>query len=103
MTTPSTPVTAVGAGLGGPTLARVLDINGIPVTVYDSDASAEARTQGGQLDMHEHNGQVALKAAGLMGEFHAIIHEGAQATRALDPQAAVLHEEPDNGDGGRPE
>jgi 2-polyprenyl-6-methoxyphenol hydroxylase-like FAD-dependent oxidoreductase len=53
--------------------------------------------------LHEHNGQVALAAAGLTNEFHAIIHEGAEATRMLDPHGAVLFEEPDDGTGGRPE
>jgi len=53
--------------------------------------------------MHEHNGQVALAAAGLTDEFHAIIHEGAQATRVLDPQGQVLYEESDDGRHGRPE
>src|ERR1700722_5794661 len=99
----TTPVTIVGAGLGGLTLARVLHVHGIPATIYEAEPSAESRTQGGQLDMHEYNGQLALEAAGLTGQFRAIIHEGGEATRVLDHHATVLLDEPDDGTGGRPE
>jgi 2-polyprenyl-6-methoxyphenol hydroxylase-like FAD-dependent oxidoreductase len=96
-------ITIAGAGLGGLTLARVLHIHGIPVTVYDADASAEARTQGGQLDLHEHNGQRALEIAGLTQEYRSIIHAGGGAQRVLDQQGAVLAELPDDGSMARPE
>ncbi|WP_374204824.1 FAD-dependent monooxygenase [Pseudonocardia sp. WMMC193] len=99
----TTPVTIIGAGLGGLTLARVLHLSGIPATVYERDPSAEARTQGGQLDIHEDTGQAALDAAGLTARFRALIHEGAEATRVLNPRGAVLFDEPDSGTGGRPE
>lgn len=99
----TTPVTIVGAGLGGLVLARVLYLNGIAATVYEAEASADARGQGGLLDIHEHDGQRALAAAGLTDDFRAMIHEGGQATRALDRHGAVLLDQPDDGSGGRPE
>jgi 2-polyprenyl-6-methoxyphenol hydroxylase-like FAD-dependent oxidoreductase len=94
-------ITIVGAGLGGLTLARVLDVHGVETVVYDLDALPTARHQGGMLDMHEESGQMALRAAGLFAEFERSVLPGGDASRVLDKHAAVLFDRA--GDGRRPE
>lgn len=96
-------ITILGAGLGGLTLARVLHLYGIQSVIYEAEVSPRARLQGGMLDIHEHNGQLALKAAGLYDEFCTMIHPGGQATRVLDQHANVLLDIEDDGTGSRPE
>ncbi|HET9626236.1 MAG TPA: FAD-dependent monooxygenase [Kofleriaceae bacterium] len=98
-----TPITIIGGGLGGLVLARVLHVHGIAATVYEADASPAARTQGGMLDIHDDDGQLALAAAGLGDEFRRIIHPGGEATRVVARDGTILLDHPDTGTGGRPE
>jgi len=97
------PITIIGAGLGGLMLARVLHVHGIPAVVYEAEPSPTSRSQGGMLDIHEENGQVALRAAGLLDTFQQLILPGREALRVLDYAGTVLLDKPDDGTGGRPE
>ncbi|GLZ48771.1 monooxygenase [Actinomycetospora sp. NBRC 106375] len=99
----TTHVTIIGAGLGGLVLARVLHVHGVGVTVYEAEPSPTSRAQGGMLDIHAENGQPALEAAGLTEPFRALVLEGREAMRVLEPDGTVLLDVADEGEGGRPE
>jgi 2-polyprenyl-6-methoxyphenol hydroxylase-like FAD-dependent oxidoreductase len=97
-------IAIVGAGLGGLVLARVLQIYGISSTVYELDAAANTRKQGGSLDMHEESGQIALRTAGLYEEFRRLTRPHGEAMRVLDKAGTVfINHAPKEGARGRPE
>ncbi|WP_410672794.1 FAD-dependent oxidoreductase [Amycolatopsis sp. cmx-4-68] len=99
----TTPVTIIGAGLGGLMLACVLHRHGIPVTVHEAESSPATRRQGGMLDIHPWNGQPALAAAGLTEGFRRLVLPGRESYRVLDRTGTVLLDLPDDGTGERPE
>lgn len=82
----------IGAGLGGLTLARLLQMRGVTVRVYERDVEQGARMQGGSLDLHEDSGQLALQRAGLDADFRMASRPDGQHSRVFD-QHGVLRAE----------
>lgn len=94
----------IGAGPGGLTCARILQQHGIAVTVYDRDPDADSRNQGGSLDLHDDDGQIALREAGLLEEFFELARFDGQEMRHLDPAGTLLsHHVPEEGEATKPE
>ena len=56
-------VAIIGGGPGGLTLARLLQLKGVDVKVYERDKDKSVRQQGATLDLHEDSGLKALAEA----------------------------------------
>ncbi|GAB3900035.1 NAD(P)/FAD-dependent oxidoreductase [Larkinella knui] len=65
-------VAILGAGPVGLTMAKLLQQEGVDVTVYERDRDAGTRISGGTLDLHTGSGQDALKKAGLLERYYAM-------------------------------
>jgi len=86
-------VAIIGGGPGGLTLARLLQLKGVDVTVYERDANAEARVQGATLDLHFESGLKAIKAMGLRDAFLANYRPGAEKGRVIDKYGKIIYDE----------
>jgi 2-polyprenyl-6-methoxyphenol hydroxylase-like FAD-dependent oxidoreductase len=93
-------IAIIGGGPGGLTLARLLQLKGANVKVYERDINGAVRLQGGALDLHAESGLAALTKAGLMDEFKTHYRPGAELVRVTDSQLAIYsdqHAEISNG------
>ncbi|HTI10043.1 MAG TPA: NAD(P)/FAD-dependent oxidoreductase [Puia sp.] len=86
-------IAIVGGGPGGLTLARLLQMKGVEVKVYERDINKYARMQGATLDLHEESGLAALQEAGLMPAFKANYRPGAERLCIMDNHARVVFKE----------
>jgi 2-polyprenyl-6-methoxyphenol hydroxylase-like FAD-dependent oxidoreductase len=77
-------IAVVGAGLGGLVLARVLQLYGIAVTVFEREPTSSSRGQGGSLDMHPESGQYALETAQLTAQFRKVARPEGEEMKILD-------------------
>ncbi|SDD35011.1 2-polyprenyl-6-methoxyphenol hydroxylase [Mucilaginibacter pineti] len=86
-------IAIVGGGPGGLTLARLLQMNGADVKIYERDLNKDARAKGATLDLHEESGLKALGEAGLISAFKANYRPGAELVRIIDKYATILTED----------
>jgi 2-polyprenyl-6-methoxyphenol hydroxylase and related FAD-dependent oxidoreductases len=74
-------------------LARLLQIKGAQVKVYERDFSQATRVQGAIVDLHFDSGLKVIEATGLMEAFKVNYMKGADKYRLLDPQGNILMDE----------
>jgi 2-polyprenyl-6-methoxyphenol hydroxylase-like FAD-dependent oxidoreductase len=99
-------VAIIGGGPGGLTLARLLQLKGANVKVYERDLNKDARVQGSPLDMHEESGFAALQAANLADEFKKNVRRGADKKVVVNERAEIFfsdHESTPDEEPARPE
>lgn len=94
-------IAVIGGGPGGLTLARLLQLKGASVQVYEREINAKARIQGGALDLHTESGLAALTQAGLVEEFKINYRPGAELVRVMDSQAIIHADQHITGSSGK--
>jgi 2-polyprenyl-6-methoxyphenol hydroxylase-like FAD-dependent oxidoreductase len=83
-------VAIVGGGPGGLTLAKLLQLKGLEVKVYERDLNKNARVQGSPLDLHDGSGLAALRKAGLLEDFKNNFMVGADQSTITNHKAEIF-------------
>ncbi|VVD95694.1 Kynurenine 3-monooxygenase [Pandoraea aquatica] len=98
-------IVIAGAGPAGLVAANMLCRDGFDVTVFEGDTSATSRDQGGMLDLHVPDGQLALRKAGLLDVYMATARHDDQELRDIDwaTGETLLEDIPAPGTGDSPE
>ena len=86
-------IAIIGGGPGGLTLARLLQLKGAAVKVYERDFSRDVRVQGATLDLHTESGLLALEKAGLIDAFKANYRPDNDRLRVLDEHLNIIYDE----------
>ncbi|WP_374462034.1 FAD-dependent oxidoreductase [Chryseobacterium taeanense] len=82
-------IAIVGGGPGGLTLARLLQLKGAEVKVFERDLNKNARVQGSPLDLHDDSGLAAIRKAGLLEEFKQNYLIGADRELIMNENAEI--------------
>jgi 2-polyprenyl-6-methoxyphenol hydroxylase-like FAD-dependent oxidoreductase len=90
MTIQNKQIAIVGGGPGGLTLARLLQIKGVEVKLYERDFNKEARVQGSPLDLHAESGLAAICKANLLDEFKKNFLRGADKMLIVNERAEIF-------------
>jgi 2-polyprenyl-6-methoxyphenol hydroxylase-like FAD-dependent oxidoreductase len=90
MLTQNKQIAIVGGGPGGLTLARLLQMKGANVQVYERDFDENARLIGSPLDLHEESGLTAIRRADLLDEFKKNFRRGADKKVIVNERAEVF-------------
>ncbi|MBK0378817.1 FAD-dependent oxidoreductase [Mucilaginibacter segetis] len=88
-------IAIAGGGPGGLTLARLLQLKGVNVKVYERDLNKDARVTGAPLDMHEASGMAALHKANLTDEFKKYVKVGADKKIVVNERAEIFFSDHD--------
>jgi 2-polyprenyl-6-methoxyphenol hydroxylase-like FAD-dependent oxidoreductase len=83
-------IAIVGGGPGGLTLARLLQLKGADVKVFERDLNKNARVQGAPLDLHDDSGLAAIRKAGLLEEFKQNYIVGADRELIMNENAEIF-------------
>ena len=86
-------IAIIGAGPGGLTLARILQHNEMPCTIFELDQDRSSRDQGGIVDLHPETGQRVLREAGLFQDFQKHSLPAAEAMKLVKSDGRVFWDE----------